>query len=69
VIVLTFFPFDKVLAEETWSCMKLLGVRRVADLGMHHVSQPRSRKFLKLTRILQVNARTVEQQIYNGNLI
>jgi hypothetical protein len=49
--------------------MQLLGVRRVADLGMHHVSQPRSHRFLKLTRILKVKARTVEQQIYNGNLI
>lgn len=49
--------------------MKLLGVSRVADLGMHHVSQPRSHRFLKLTRTSQVNARIVEQQIYNGHLI
>lgn len=49
--------------------MKLLGVRRVADLGVHHVSQPQSHRFLKLTRISQVNARIVEQQIYNEHLI
>ncbi|OJJ61418.1 hypothetical protein ASPSYDRAFT_147990 [Aspergillus sydowii CBS 593.65] len=28
----------QILAEETKSCMQLLGVRRVADLGMHHIN-------------------------------
>ncbi|KIA75820.1 (S)-2-hydroxy-acid oxidase [Aspergillus ustus] len=42
----------EILAQETRSCMGLLGVRRVADLGMHHL-----------------NARLVEQQIYDTHLI
>ncbi|KAJ5958823.1 uncharacterized protein N7479_005973 [Penicillium vulpinum] len=40
----------QILAEETRTCMGLLGVRRVADLGMRHV-----------------NAKIVEQQIYQGD--
>ncbi|KAF3388718.1 Cytochrome b2 [Penicillium rolfsii] len=29
---------ERTLQKETKSCMRLLGVRRVADLGMHHVN-------------------------------
>ena len=65
------FSFSKVLAQETRTCMSLLGARRVADLGIRHVSlsRPWSHMFLGLTIILQVNARIVEQQIYNTDSI
>lgn len=63
------FSFSKVITQETRTCMSLLGVRRVADLGIRHVSPSRLWShmvlFLGLTIILQVNARIVEQHIYN----
>ncbi|KAK4869280.1 hypothetical protein LT330_006280 [Penicillium expansum] len=42
----------QILAQETRTCMGVLGVRRIADLGTRYV-----------------NARIVEQQIYNGDSI
>lgn len=44
--------------------MQLLGVRRVADLGMHHVSSLRTGRLLRLTVVLQINTSMVETQIY-----
>lgn len=42
-------PISKVLAEETKTCMQLLGVRRLADLRMHHVSLLWSPRFFGTT--------------------
>lgn len=52
-----------VLADESKTCMRLLGVETVDSLGPHNVCSLVPRRQL-LTA--QVNTRAVEQQIYDG---
>lgn len=56
-----------VLADETKTCMQLLGVEKVSDLGPEYVSHPfHSCRMKMVTDTLQINSRIVEQQIYDG---
>lgn len=55
-----------VLKAETKTCMRLLGVGAVGELGPKHVSHPLS-KFVAETHCFQINSRAVERDIYDGH--
>ena len=46
--------------------MRLLGVERVSELGMKHVSRPLSNITME-TQCFQINARAVERDVYDGS--
>lgn len=56
-----------VLSDETKTAMRLLGVQSLDQLGMQHVSIfPGPVALECVAYSLQINARLVEQQIFDG---
>jgi hypothetical protein len=46
--------------------MRLLGVEKVEDLGLQHVSEVGTARIRQYLTLYQINTRVVEQQIYDG---
>ena len=57
-----------VLKAETETCMRLLGVEKVSELGPKHVSHsPPTFILIDTLTHCQINSRAVERDIYDGH--